>query len=970
MKKAIFLFTVLLIGFVIFTGQKFQDDSPRWTPHPAMTRMLPIGNYVPLPEPTPDNYVNPNTQIRFIYSPQGVMAVSPNYMVKTVPAPATQSEVIITSSLLNPNLVFSSANYFNGSSTFSTPGYISTNGGLNFSGQDITNSNYGDPAPMIDKNNNFIISHITLSGSMGAAYSTNYGVNWSGVITFPGASTSADKNLSGTNYCATSPYYGHSYTVYTEFAGTYVNRIVFTKTTNSGVSWSTIQVISPPTASGHHHQGCDVTAGPEGNVYAVWANCTTNGQNSTEDSLGFAKSTDGGTTWTARNNAADMNGIRAASFGPWGIRVAGFPRLDVDRSGGPRNGWIYVVASEKNFAGGDAADVFLWRSTDQGTTWSAPIRVNQDPANGKLQYHAAINVDANGGINVVYHDCRNSNNNDSVDTYVNRSVDGGNTWVEIKVNDAKFRPAPISGTATGYQGDYIGITSCNNRIFPNWADNRIGRYQSWTCYIDIGPSIAHTPLGNTEQISGNRVVNCVITPAGSGINPSTVQLKYAKNSTSWTTVTMTNSGGQNWTANLPLSGAGTYNYYLTATDSMSRTATHPSGAPSSYHSFIASADTVKPVITHTPIGNTPKAQWPISVSATVTDNIGIDSVWVKWYKRPPNTFAQRQFRLNFVSGNSYAGTFNSTNPEVNFEDTIYYRIFAQDNSSGHNRDSSALYSFKIINLVNVCVGTGTVTSNYPFTTYWMDGRTQMLFTAAELTAGGAGPNSAITKIGFNVISASSQAMNGFSVKFQHTTLTSLTSWVTSGWTNAFSGTYSVPGTGWQYIDLTSPYFLYNGTSNLLVEICYDNSSYTSYSPVNATTISNMARGYYTDNQSGCTMTSGSNLTYRPNTCFTMTTVNNTTQISNVIPTQYSLTQNYPNPFNPVTRINFAIPKQGLVSLKVYDVLGREVKSLVNEVKAPGEYSVDFNGTELSSGVYFYKLESNGFTDIKKMMLIK
>ena len=60
-----------------------------------------------------------------------------------------------------------------------------------------------------------------------------------------------------------------------------------------------------------------------------------------------------------------MNGIRAASFGGWGIRVAGFPRLDVDRSGGPRNGWIYVVAPEKNFAGGDAADIFMWRSSDQ-----------------------------------------------------------------------------------------------------------------------------------------------------------------------------------------------------------------------------------------------------------------------------------------------------------------------------------------------------------------------------------------------------------------------------------------------------------------------------------------------------------------------------------------------------------------------------------------------------------------------------
>jgi len=969
MKKAILLFSVLFIGFVLLTGQNIKDESPRWNPDPAMTRMLPVGNYVQLPEPTTDNYVNPNTQFRFIYSPQGVMAVSPNYMIKTVASPSTQSEIAITSSLLHPNLVFSSANYFNGSSTFSTPGYISTNGGLNFAGADITNSNYGDPAPMIDKNDVFIISHITLSGSMGAAYSTNFGSTWSGVITFPGASTSADKNLSGTNYCASSPYYGNSYTVYTEFSGTYNNRIVFTKTTNGGQAWSTIQVISPVPASGHHHQGCDVTAGPEGNVYAIWANCTTNGQNSTEDSLGFAKSTDGGTTWTARNNAADMNGIRAASFGPWGIRVAGFPRIDIDRSGGARNGWLYVVASEKNFAGGDASDVFLWRSTDQGTTWSAPIRVNQDAANGKLQYHAAVNVDASGGVNVVYHDCRNSNSNDSVDTYVNRSVDGGNTWTEIKVNDAKFRPAPISGTATGYQGDYIGITSANNRIFPNWADNRIGRYQSWTCYIDIGPSITHTALTNTEQISGTRAVNCQIIPANSGINPGLTKLNYRLlPTTTWTQVSMTNSSGQNWTANITLGGAGTYNYYITTTDSLSRTATAPAGAPSSFYTFTASTDTVRPVITHTAIGSTPQALWPVSVTATVTDNIGIDSVWVRWYK---NTTANyKRFKLTNSSGNIYSAIFNSLNSDVVPGDVIYYRIIAQDNSSGHNKDSTTLYSFPIIALVNACIGTGTTSSNYPFTTYWMDGRTQMLFTAAEILAAGGSANKWIQKLGFNVISADGAPMNGFSVKFQHTTATSLTGFVTTGWTTAFSGTYTVPGTGWQYIDMQAPYFAYNGTSNLLVEVCYDNSAYTQYSPVNSSAVSGMTWGYYTDNSTGCTMTGGAAQANRPNVCITFIPVNGTGNIGMSTPTKYSLDQNYPNPFNPVTKINFEIPKQGFVSLKIYDVLGREVKTLVNEVKSPGFYSVDFNGTELSSGVYFYRMESNGFTEIKRMMLIK
>ena len=97
------------------------------------------------------------------------------------------------------------------------------------------------------------------------------------------------------------------------------------------------------------------------------------------------------------------------------------------------------------------------------------------------------------------------------------------------------------------------------------------------------------------------------------------------------------------------------------------------------------------------------------------------------------------------------------------------------------------------------------------------------------------------------------------------------------------------------------------------------------------------------------------------------------QINNVtktIPNEYKLSQNYPNPFNPVTKINFAIQKQGLVTLKVYDMLGREVAALVNEFKQAGYYSLDFNASGLSSGIYFYKLQVNDFTDIKKMVLIK
>ncbi len=91
---------------------------------------------------------------------------------------------------------------------------------------------------------------------------------------------------------------------------------------------------------------------------------------------------------------------------------------------------------------------------------------------------------------------------------------------------------------------------------------------------------------------------------------------------------------------------------------------------------------------------------------------------------------------------------------------------------------------------------------------------------------------------------------------------------------------------------------------------------------------------------------------------------------NNIPEVYSLKQNYPNPFNPVTKIGFDLPKDGNVKLVVYDLLGREVSLLVNTFKKAGTYSFDFDGNKLSSGVYFYKLETPEFTDIKRMVLVK
>jgi len=85
---------------------------------------------------------------------------------------------------------------------------------------------------------------------------------------------------------------------------------------------------------------------------------------------------------------------------------------------------------------------------------------------------------------------------------------------------------------------------------------------------------------------------------------------------------------------------------------------------------------------------------------------------------------------------------------------------------------------------------------------------------------------------------------------------------------------------------------------------------------------------------------------------------------------YKLYQNYPNPFNPTTKISYKINIEGMVVLQVYNLVGQVIKVLVSEVQAPGRYEVEFDGSEMTSGVYLYKLQINGYTSVKRMTLLK
>jgi len=486
----------------------------------------------------------------------------------------------------------------------------------------------------------------------------------------------------------------------------------------------------------------------------------------------------------------------------------------------------------------------------------------------------------------------------------------------------------------------------------------------------LGPVITHTPLPNTEDLWGPYNLTCVITPSGSPINPALTKLYWSRNNPAVTDSSLLiNSSGNTWIATIVGNGtSATYRYYIKATDNLNRVVKSPLNAPTSLHTFIASSDVTPPVITFTPLPNIPKTNWPAAVRPVVTDNVGIDSVWVIWYKNNTST-GIKQFKLIDSLGGNYYGLFNSDTSQVAVGDSIFYRIIAQDISASHNRDSTTMYSFKITATTSFCAGTGTTPAPYPFNTYWHDSKTQILYLGSEVPAI-YGFNTGINKIGFNVISASSQTMKNLRIRIQTTDSSSLNGFVSSGtWFTVYNEDYTVPDTGYQEITFYAVY-PYPIAKNFIVEICFDDTSYTEPSSISSTANPGKTWEQHSDDSTGCAFTLGSAAATRPNFCFNMVPIEGIQNSQNNVPNTFTLSQNFPNPFNPSTKIMYSVPKQSVVKLVVYDLLGKEVAVLVNDVKQRGNYEAVFNASNFASGIYIYRIEAGDFVMSKKMVLIK
>ena len=1052
MKRYLLYLPILLVIGVIFMAQSPDEPSPRW-----IIPQLKIADVIPVQ----DNYVHPVRDPWVVQTDGGSFVVSPNIRVRPTSV-TSQTEVVLVSHPTNPNILFGSSNAarLSGGSFINEGVYVSTNGGLTWTGSDTVNApnlndQRGDPGPTIDKNGRFIQTHLTSTTNfggvtgMGANYSTNNGLSWSSTFQVS-TSSSDDKNLACSDNVPSSPYYGNSYMTWCRFVGSTAGNSWVARTTDGGVTWgSPIQINSTP--AGHFAQGNDIRVGPGGVVYATWVAEVTSSPYQA-DYMGFAKSTNGGVNWTATENAVDMNGSRSFNFGGWGTRVNDFMRMDVDVTGGPRNGWIYAVNTQNSLSpAGSDPDIILSRSTDGGTTWTKH-RVNQDALNnGKNQWFPVVEVDDGGAVNVIFLDNRNFPNADSCGVWISRSLDGGTTWTDFEISDHHFKPIPEPGFSGGYYGDYIGLTSSGGKLHAFWMDNKAGLYNAWYCNV----TVANNPLNSFNLQTPSAGVTVTTLPGSSTTTTFTWDTSATGASYKWifgtslptrqitqsagtNNLTMTLGQLDNILANLGVSQGGqlvgswdvwAFRPNPPANDSLKatngpRSITLRRGTPA-LNAFNLVAPANNTTITTSGFNNSNvNFQWTRSGSGTNYKwKFGSPTIGTVVLNLPSNTGGTDSLltlvnsgldvmlgNIGLNPGDSLVGqwavwAYNATD---SLKSTQTYNLTLKRQAKGDvliaydstqancrvSRDSV----ISVLNLLGVTydlynrgvqASSGSITfRGYKKVIVLGEGTSSFNTTIKDSlisysTSGGTTPSTKAKIIIFSEDVGYNYARSGSTYQDLNFTQNILgfdyiADRPTSGAAQGLIGDIINPGMrDSTYGAWPEVIKIHSGTGTHTL----DRFRVHSTNPDSANGVGSWRTNYNVAvlgldveslrNSIGGASGSPVYRFVKGAMDYVDQTIVGIDPQSNVIPDRFSLYQNYPNPFNPSTTIKFDIPKQSIVTMKIYDIAGREVARLLNSVQYnAGAYAINFDASYLASGVYFYRIEAGDFVEIKKMMLIK
>lgn len=340
---------------------------------------------------------------------------------------------------------------------------------------------WGDPTILCDNNGDFYYFHLSNPPSQGSwidrivcQKSTSQGLTWTDGVGFGrNGSKKQDKH-----WPVLDPANNNIYVTWTEFdnygstAAADSSRILFARSTDAGSTWTAPRRINQVSGDcvdeDNTVEGAVPAVGPSGEIYVSWAGPA---------GIRFDRSFDRGDTWMDNDIFIDPmpTGWDMAISGIY--RANGLPITVCDLSNSPRRGNIYVCwADQRN--GANDTDVWFAHSEDNGTTWSAPIRVNDD-APGKQQFFPWMAIDqANGDLYFVFYDRRAYSNN-LTDVYMARSNDGGQSFQNFKVSDTPFLP-----TSGPFFGDYNNLTVHNGVVRPIWTRLHNGTLSIWTALVN------------------------------------------------------------------------------------------------------------------------------------------------------------------------------------------------------------------------------------------------------------------------------------------------------------------------------------------------------------------------------------------------------------------------------------------------------------------------------------------------------
>lgn len=360
--------------------------------------------------------------------------------------------------------------------------YYSTDAGLSWTGGILTSSFgvWGDPCIVVDTSGVFYYFHLnkntsgTLFDQIVCQKSTDGGQTWTDGTSFGKNGTKAQEK----EWAVVDPGTNNLYVTWTQtdvFGSTNPldsSNIHFSKSTNGGQTWSNPlrinRVAGHCILDGYGVQGSVPTLGPNGEIYVTWAGPL---------GIMFTKSTDQGESWPATNVTVTTLPTGWGCIIPGINRANGLPVIACDRSNGTYRGNIYINWSDQR-NGPDDTDIWFTKSSDGGDTWSAPLRVNDDPA-GKQNFFSWMALDQiTGYIYFVFYDRRNYSDL-YTDVYMAVSKDGGLTFNNFKISNSPFSP-----NQSIFIGDYNNLYAYNNIVRPVWTRMSNDSLSIWTAKVD------------------------------------------------------------------------------------------------------------------------------------------------------------------------------------------------------------------------------------------------------------------------------------------------------------------------------------------------------------------------------------------------------------------------------------------------------------------------------------------------------